>query len=59
MTSLDSADYGILPDEWLVSYAAGALNVGQALMVAAHADYHPALQRKVRQAEDIGGAMLD
>jgi putative transcriptional regulator len=59
MISAVTTEHGILPEEWLVSYAAGSLNEGQALMVASHAAFHPELQGKVRQAEDIGGAMLD
>jgi len=59
MISPDNTNLGILPDEWLVSYAAGALNEGQALMVASHTEFHPELQIKVQQAEDIGGAMLE
>jgi len=50
---------GLLSDEWLVSYAAGALTEAQALVVATHVGYHPALQARLAEAEDIGGALLD
>ena len=59
MTALTMSDAGILADEWLLSYAAGALNEAQALVVATHADCHPDLTDKVMQAEDIGGGLLD
>ena len=59
MSSSDNTSFGILPDEWLVSYAAGGLNEGQALMVATHTEFHPELQGKLQQAEDIGGVMLE
>lgn len=48
-----------IQDEWLLSYAAGALTPGRSLMVAAHAAYHDDVQEKVADAEAIGGAMLD
>ena len=48
-----------IQDEWLLSYAAGALTPGRSLMVAAHAAYHDGLQEKVADAEAIGGALLD
>lgn len=48
-----------IQDEWLLSYAAGAMTPGRSLMVASHAAYHDAIQEKVADAEAIGGAMLD
>lgn len=48
-----------IQDEWLLSYAAGALTPGRSLMVATHAAYHDDLQEKVADAEAIGGALLD
>lgn len=51
--------HGILGDEWMVSYASGALSEAHALVVASHCDFHPELQQKVREAEDIGGALLE
>lgn len=48
-----------IQDEWLLSYAAGALSPGRSLMVASHAAYHDDVQGKVADAEAIGGAMLD
>jgi len=48
-----------IQDEWLLSYAAGALSPGRYLMVASHAAYHDGIQEKVADAEAIGGAMLE
>lgn len=48
-----------IQDEWLLSYAAGALSPGRSLMVASHAAYHDDVQEKVADAEAIGGAMLE
>jgi putative transcriptional regulator len=48
-----------LQDEWLLSYAAGALNPGRSLMVAAHLAYHDDLQESVANAEAIGGSLLE
>ena len=48
-----------LQDEWLLSYAAGALNPGRSLMVASHLAYHDDLQNPVADAETIGGALLN
>ena len=48
-----------LTDEWLLSFAAGALNPGRSLMVASHLAYHDDLQDAVAQADAIGGAVLD
>ncbi|WP_262690505.1 ChrR family anti-sigma-E factor [Kordiimonas aestuarii] len=50
---------GLLPDEWLVSYASGALSEAQALVVASHVDYHEELKAKVADAEAIGGCLLE
>jgi putative transcriptional regulator len=50
---------GLIPDEWLVSYAAGALSEAHALLVATHAEYHPELKGKIQEAEDIGGAIVN
>ncbi len=50
---------GLIPDEWLVSYAAGALSDERALLVASHVAYHPGLKARVEDAEAIGGALLD
>jgi putative transcriptional regulator len=47
-----------LQDEWLLSYAAGALNPGRSLMVASHLAYHDDLQQSVADAEAIGGSLL-
>ncbi|MCP4002204.1 MAG: transcriptional regulator [Gammaproteobacteria bacterium] len=48
-----------LQDEWLLSYAAGALNPARSLMVASHLAYHDDLQESVADAEAIGGALLE
>ncbi len=50
---------GLIPDEWLVSYAAGALSDERALLVASHVAYHPGLKARVADAEAIGGALFD
>lgn len=50
---------GLIPDEWIVSYAAGSLSEAHALVVASHIDYHPELRRKLKDAEAIGGALLN
>ena len=51
--------HGLIPDEWLVSYAAGSLSEEHALLVATHAHYQPDLQEKIMDAEAIGGALLE
>jgi putative transcriptional regulator len=48
-----------LQDEWLLSYAAGALSPVRSLMVSSHIAYHDDLQVAVADAESIGGAFLD
>lgn len=48
-----------LKDEWLLSYAAGALNPGRSLMVSSHLAYHDDLQEAVADAEVLGGALLE
>jgi putative transcriptional regulator len=48
-----------LTDEWLLSYAAGALTEGHSIMVASHMAYHEDLQQSVADAEAIGGALID
>ena len=50
---------GLLPDEWLVSYASGALTEAQALVVACHVSYHDELKKRVADAEAIGGVLLE
>jgi len=51
--------HGIIPDEWIVSYASGALSEAHALVVATHCHFHPELQNKIVEAEDIGGALME
>lgn len=48
-----------IQDEWLLSYAAGALSPGRALIIASHAAYRDDVQEKVADAEAIGGALLE
>ena len=50
---------GLLPDEWLVSYAAGALTEAQALAVACHAEYHDEMKERIADAEAVGGVLLE
>lgn len=50
---------GMIGDEWLMSYAAGALTEPEALLVATHVSYHPALHSKLADAEALGGALLE
>jgi len=51
--------HGIIPDEWIVSYASGALSEAQALVVASHCHFYPSLQEKIIDAENIGGALME
>jgi putative transcriptional regulator len=51
--------YGIIPDEWIVSYASGSLSEAHALVVATHCHFHPELQKKMNDAEDIGGSLME
>lgn len=48
-----------IQDEWLLSYAAGAISPARSLLVASHTSFHDDLQEKVADAEAIGGAMLE
>ena len=49
----------MIPEEWVVSYAAGSLSEAHALVVASHIDYHPEIQKKLADAESIGGLLLE
>lgn len=49
----------LIPDEWIVAYAAGTLSEAKATLVASHVSFHPELQKRVTLAEDIGGALLE
>jgi len=51
--------HGIIPDEWIVSYASGALSEAHALVVASHCHFYPILQEKIIDAENIGGALME
>lgn len=46
-------------DATLISYAAGALPAGMALLVACHLHWCPACRERVRTAEAVGGALLE
>ncbi|WP_027857556.1 ChrR family anti-sigma-E factor [Marinobacterium jannaschii] len=48
-----------LDDATLLSYAAGALPQGMALLVACHLSWCPGCREKMHQAEALGGALLD
>ncbi|SNY94238.1 anti-ECFsigma factor, ChrR [Cohaesibacter sp. ES.047] len=48
-----------LNDEMILAYAAGALSVGHALVVASHLEICPHCAARLADAEAIGGAMLD
>lgn len=50
--------HGILPDEWILSYASGSLSEAHALIVATHCSYHKELQEKLADAEEIGSALI-
>lgn len=47
------------PEELLLDYAAGALPAGPALAVSLHVALDPVARRTVRDAEAIGGALLE
>jgi len=49
----------LITDEWVMSYAAGALSDSHALLVATHAWYHPEVQQRISDAEAIGGALIE
>ena len=48
-----------LTDEWILSYATGALNEGQSLVAACQVSFHEELQEAVRDVESIGGVLLE
>ena len=48
-----------LQDEWLLSYAAGALDPARSVMVSTHLAYHDDLQESVANIEAIGGTLLE
>ena len=43
----------------MLSYAAGALDPARSLLVGSHIGYHDDLQEAVRDAESIGGSLLE
>ncbi|MFC7048067.1 ChrR family anti-sigma-E factor [Emcibacter nanhaiensis] len=49
----------LVTDEWILSYAAGGLDQGHALLVATQAAMRPEVRRKVSEAEAVGGALLE
>jgi len=46
-------------DDWLASYASGALDEAASVLIATHLTFCPECRKAVREFEDIGGAMLD
>lgn len=57
--SSTGGDSQLIPDEWLIAYAAGNLSEAKSALVATHASYHPALRQKIHSAEAIGGALME
>lgn len=49
----------MIPDEWLIAYAAGNLSEAKSALVATHASYHPVLRQKIHSAEAMGGALME
>lgn len=49
----------LIPDEWLVAYAAGNLSEAKSALVATHASYHPVVRQKIHSAEAMGGALME
>lgn len=50
---------GLIPDEWILAYAAGNLSEAKATLVATHASFHPSLRERIGTAEAVGGALMD
>jgi len=50
--------HGYIPDEWIISYAAGQLSDAKSLLVATHLDFHQELHDKLQTAEVVGGTLL-
>jgi len=48
-----------LPDEWVLSYSAGALDPARSLLVGSHIAYHDDLQEALYDADAIGGSLLE
>jgi putative transcriptional regulator len=46
-------------DALLLDYAAGSLDEGRAVVVAAHLQYCPSCRRRLRLLEAVGGALLE
>lgn len=53
------SNHGIISDDWIVSYAAGSLSEAHALIVASHVEFHTELQKKLSDAEAIGGVLME
>lgn len=49
----------LVPEEYLLEYAAGVLPEGAARLVAAHLTFSPESRAIVRDAERLGGALLE
>ena len=47
-----------LPDDWLVSYAAGATTPAESLLVVSHLTVCPDCRRRLQDAEAVGGSLL-
>ncbi|MEN0060832.1 MAG: ChrR family anti-sigma-E factor [Myxococcota bacterium] len=47
-----------LPDDWLVSYAAGTETPAEGLLIASHLTVCPLCRRRLAEAEAIGGGLL-
>lgn len=48
-----------LSDEMIMSYAAGSLSAGQAMVVQCHIAMCPHCAARLREAEDLGGALIE
>lgn len=51
--------HGHIPEEWIVSYAAGQLSDAKSLLVATHLCYHDDLRSALHDAEAVGGSLLE
>jgi putative transcriptional regulator len=49
----------LIPDEWLVAYAAGTVSEAKSAFIATHASFHPELKSKISAAEALGGALVE
>jgi putative transcriptional regulator len=49
----------LIPEEYLLEYAAGVLPEGAARLIAAHLTFSPASRAVMRDADRLGGALLE